>query len=171
LPALPKRHPGFYRCQAPRQQRREGWQAGDHAGTTAEDAGGKERKEAMSKPKKWDTMTPEEREAWMVKKRDHARKWRAANPEKCRESCRNSRAANPEKKRENDRRWRAENPKKRRGHSRKWRDENPEKSREIDRKCKSKSKTQTAADQFFIMAGAAEALKQITNENDTDITK
>ena len=85
----------------------------------------------MAKPKKWDTMTPGEQEAWRVKVREYDRKWQAANPEKMREF------------------------------KRKWSDANPEKVREKDRKLYRKTRQQSAADQFFIMAGAAEQLTKL----------
>jgi len=85
----------------------------------------------MAKPAKWDSMTPGEQEAWLVKKRESARKHYESNPEKARKA------------------------------KRKYRAENLEKQRESDRKSKQKAKQQTAADQFFIMAGAAEQLTKL----------
>ena len=100
----------------------------------------------MAKPAKWDSMTPSEQEAWRVRKRESNRKHRKANPEK-------------ERKRE--RKWREANPEKLREHFRKHYEANPEKCRESSRKCRQKTRQQSAADQFFIMAGAAEQLTKL----------
>ncbi len=51
--------------------------------------------------------------------RAHIRKWRAANPEKCRARGRKDYASNPEKHRECSRKWRVANPERCREHSRK----------------------------------------------------
>ena len=108
----------------------------------------------MAKPKNWDSMTPSEQEAWLLRKREQClnrvRKYREANREKVREADRKSYKANPNKKRE---------------HSRKWEKANPEKAREACRKrvikFRQKSRQQTAADQFFILAGAAESISKL----------
>ena len=63
--------------------------------------------------------------------------------------------------RESQRKYRVANPEKVREKERKYRAENPEKRRESDRKTKQKTKNQSAADQFFIMAGAAEQLTKL----------
>jgi len=89
----------------------------------------------MAKFAKWDNMTPDEQEAWREKQREHVRKWRKANPEKAREKYRKC--------------------------ARKWREANPEKQRELKRKTYRKTRQQSAADQFFIMAGAAEQLTKL----------
>jgi hypothetical protein len=112
----------------------------------------------MAKPAKWDSMTPSEQEAWRVRKRESNRKHRKANPEK-------------ERKRE--RKWREANPEKLREHFRKYREANREKRRESSLKSYCKSRQQTAADQFFILAGAAESisklkLKSESHENNTN---
>ena len=85
----------------------------------------------MSKPKTWDVMTPEQQEAWREKDRERNRKWREANPEKVRER------------------------------KRKYHEANLEKVRERKRKYREKNRNQAAADQFFIMAGAAEQISKI----------
>lgn len=83
------------------------------------------------KPKNWDLLSSVEQEAWRVKNREANRKWREVNPEKARES------------------------------QRKYHEANPEKKREQSLKSYYKAKQQTAADQFFIMAGAAEQLTKL----------
>ena len=67
-------------------------------------------------------------------KREYYRRYRAANPEKCRERNRKYHAANLEKERERHRKWDAENAEKARERSRKWYAANPEKARERSRK-------------------------------------
>ena len=67
-------------------------------------------------------------------KREYYRRYRAANPEKCRERNRKYHAANLEKERERHRKWDAANPEKARERSRKWREANLEKHRELCRK-------------------------------------
>ena len=109
-----------------------------------------------SKPKNWDSLSPVEQNAWRVRVRESDRKWREANPEKARESVRKYREANPEKKRKTDH---------------KYRKANLEKVRESNCKTKQKAKNQSAADQFFIMAGAAEQLTKLkpkSYENNTN---
>lgn len=69
--------------------------------------------------------------------------------------------ANPEKTRERNRKWRETNTEKYRESSRKWQAANPEKASEANRKSYYKTRQQTAADQFFIMAGAAEQLTKL----------
>lgn len=208
MPALSAGHSRFGRRKAPRGEGRTEVASQDHPRATGEVAGGKESekgKAAMSKPKKWPTMTPEEQEAWLERRRESRRKWQVKNPEKVREKkrkwndankeknreqsrnyreanpervietarkwrsknkekvreySRKRRAANPEKVLEYDRKRRASNPEKFREKWRKYREENLEKARETDRKRFKKSADQVAADQFFLMTGAAE---QITN--------
>lgn len=130
----------------------------------------------MAKPAKWDSMTPSEQEAWREKQREHVRKWRKDNHEKHLESKRKRYEANPEKQREQNRKWREANPEKERESrreqyaansekvresNRKWSEANPEKRREINLKSYYKTRQQTAADQFFILAGAAESISKI----------
>lgn len=115
----------------------------------------------MYKPKNWDLLSPVEQEAWRERKREYVRKWHAANPEKVREYKRKWEAANPKKMREKKRKWREANPKKAREAQRKYRNANPEKDQERCRKRYHKTRQQTAADQFFIMAGAAEQLTKL----------
>jgi hypothetical protein len=100
----------------------------------------------MNKPKNWDLLSPVEQEAWRVRDRESARKRYESNREKYREKCRKWREANPEKLRE---------------HFRKYREANREKRRESSLKSYCKSRQQTAADQFFILAGAAEQLTKL----------
>lgn len=105
----------------------------------------------MAKPK---NMTAEQEAAWRREKyREAYHKWRAKNPEKRREADRNRYAANAKKRRESQRNWAALNP---------------EKRREYERKSRNKSCNQSAADQFFVMAGAAEQISKITNTNNTN---
>ena len=119
----------------------------------------------MAKPAKWDSMTPSEQEAWREKNQKACRKWYAANREKVRKSSRKWQAANPGKKREFDRKYREANLDKRRKNASRYREANLEKVREYNRKrmIKSRQKTlqQTAADQFFIFAGAAESISKL----------
>lgn len=51
----------------------------------------------MSKPKKWDTMTLDEQEAWKINRRASRNKYRLNNLEKCRENDRRRRLENPER--------------------------------------------------------------------------
>ena len=115
----------------------------------------------MSKPKNWDALSHVEQEAWRDKKRESERKWREANPEKMREQARKWYLANCEKHLELSRKWREANPEKKQERNRKWREANPEKARESGRKSYYETRQQTAADQFFIMAGAAEQLTKL----------
>jgi hypothetical protein len=100
----------------------------------------------MAKPAKWDSMTPEAQEVWRVRKRELDRKWHEANPEKVRGKSRKYYEANREKQREKDR---------------KYYEANPEKMREQSLKSYQKAKQQSAADQFFILAGAAESISKL----------
>ena len=100
----------------------------------------------MYKPKNWDALSPVEQEAWRVKDRESCRKYYEANREKKLKKRRKYREANREKLRE---RWH------------KHYAANPEKQRESARKAAKKAKQQAAADQFFIMAGAAEQLTKL----------
>ena len=109
---------------------------------------------AMSKPKSWDSMTPEAQEAWKQKELEWKRKYRAENPEKIIKYQRTY-------QRKYQREYRAENPEKIRERERKYRAENPEKIREWKRKYSN----QKAADQFFILAGAAESLTNLITKN------
>ena len=51
----------------------------------------------MSKPKKWDTMTPEEQIAWKANRRRLQNNYRLKNLERCRENDRQRRLRNPER--------------------------------------------------------------------------
>ena len=99
------------------------------------------------------------------KMREQSRKNYAANPQKfcikAREKYRICHAANPEKFREMDRKRRSSNIDKFRQRYRKYRVTNRDKIREKDRKKYAKKINQAAADQFFIMAGAAESISQL----------
>ena len=106
-------------------------------------------------------MTPSEQEAWRAKGRESNRKYRAENPEKTRELGRKYYEANREKRRESVRKWLEANSEKQRESARKHYAANSEKQRESARKAAKKAKQQTAADQFFIMAGAAEQLTKL----------
>lgn len=81
--------------------------------------------------------------------------------QKSREACRKCIAANPQKYREIRKKWRDSNPEKNSEINRKWREENREEYREARRKSFKKKRKQAAADQFFIMAGAAESISQL----------
>ena len=100
----------------------------------------------MSKPKNWDALSPVEQEAWRVKEREKDHKWREANRER---------------KREKDRKYYEANPEKYREAVRKYYEANFEKLRGKSLKSYYKTLQQTAADQFFIMAGAAEQLTKL----------
>ena len=84
----------------------------------------------MSKPKSFDSWTLEKQKEWKEKKAEQHRKWYEENREK---------------KAEKDRKWHEANREKRAEQHRKWYEE---------------KKHQSAADQFFIMAGAAEQISQ-----------
>ena len=115
----------------------------------------------MYKPKNWDALSPVEQEAWRVKDRESCRKYYEANREKKLEKRRKYREANREKLRERWHKHYAANPEKQRESARKHYAANPEKQRESARKAAKKAKQQAAADQFFIMAGAAEQLTKL----------
>jgi len=51
----------------------------------------------MSKPKKWDTMTEAEQEAWKVNRRISKKNYRLKNLEKCRENDRQRRLREPDR--------------------------------------------------------------------------
>lgn len=104
----------------------------------------------MSKPK---NMTPDQESAWREKERERQRGL-----------SRKRRAANPDKAREKDRKWRAANTEKAREVIRKWYAANIEKAREKALKRYAAKSSQSAADQFFIMAGAAELLTKLSHE-------
>ena len=91
-------------------------------------------------------MTPEAQEAWREMRRKSAAKYRETNLEKGRDYSRKWREANLEKAREI---------------YRKWREENPKKAREACRKTYCKLRQKAAADQFFILAGAAESISKL----------
>jgi hypothetical protein len=110
----------------------------------------------MSKPIKWDQMTEFERKKWREKRAEHQRKYRENNSGKPPEYYRKYRENNKEKRSESDR---------------KYRENNRDKILEYYRKYRENNKQQSAADQFFIMAGAAEQISQtlteIQNETNT----
>ena len=99
-----------------------------------------------SKPKNWDALSTVEQEAWQAKQRGKDRKYYEANRER---------------KREKDRKYYEANPEKQREQKRKYREANREKLRKKSLKSYYKTLQQTAADQFFIMAGAAEQLTKL----------
>ena len=111
----------------------------------------------MAKPKSFDSWTPEKQEEWREGNKQRQRKYRAANREKIVESWRKYHAANREKITERQRKYRAENRKEVEESYRKYHAKNREKCAE---KCR-KHRNQKAADQFFIMAGAAEQLSKL----------
>jgi len=100
----------------------------------------------MAKPKAFDSWTPEQQDAWRVKEREYRRKLHAANREKVAEYQRKYRAANREKFAEYHRKRRAANA---------------EKFAEYDRKRRAAARQQDAADQFFVMAGAAQQISEV----------
>jgi len=144
----------------------------------------------MSRPKAFNTWTPEQQEDWLEKRREYLRKWAAANrkknPEKVADNQRKWRASNPEKVTEGERKWRASNPEKvaesQRKHyaanvekfaekQRKYRAANPEKVTDKQRKYREANpnyyrkyraaiRQQDAADQFFVMVGAAQQISE-----------
>ena len=115
----------------------------------------------MRKPKNWDLLSPIEQEAWRVKRREADRKQYEANREKHYKKCNKWRAANRERVQECVRKYREANREKRREQDRKYYAENPGKEIKRVYKAKQKAKNQSAADQFFIMAGAAEQLTKL----------
>ena len=134
----------------------------------------------MSKPKKWDSMTTEEQESWMENKRKICRKWRKENPQRNRDLNNKWKRENPNKVRDSVYKWMAKNPEKVKSYKksqaalernrefektylivrRKKREENPLNRREIERKSREKLRNQAAADQFFILAGAAQTITE-----------
>jgi hypothetical protein len=120
--------------------------------------------QAMAKPKSFDTWLPEKQEEWREKERERVRKWREVNPEKERERARKWREANPEKERERRRKRYEANSEKEREYVRKRYAVNSEKQREYFRKRYAASTQQSAADQFFVMAAAAQELTQFSTD-------
>jgi hypothetical protein len=118
---------------------------------------------AMTKPKSFDSWAPEKQEEWRERERECARKWFAANREKAAQYWSKYRTANREKRVEKNRKYRAENREKILEKNRKYKAENREKMLEYFKKYRN----QKAADQFFIMAGAAEQLSKL-QPNQTD---
>ena len=114
-----------------------------------------------SKPKNWDALSTVEQEAWQAKQRGKDRKYYEANRERKREKDRKYYEANPEKQRERKLKYYEANPEKQREQKRKYREANREKLRKKSLKSYYKTLQQTAADQFFIMAGAAEQLTKL----------
>ncbi len=107
LPALQKGHSRRHGCETPRGQGRKGGQTDDHASTAEQDAGGEESEKegAVSKPKKWDLMKPEDQEAWMEKRRNIARKYCEKNAEKIKSLKRKHYLKNKEKNKERGKEW------------------------------------------------------------------
>jgi hypothetical protein len=94
-----------------------------------------------SKPKNWEELSEDEREAWRVKDRERRRKWRECNPEKVAESMR------------------------------KYREANPDRISMINRKHHAKIRTQADADRFFQLMGAAEELTKIIKQRKDEQTE
>jgi hypothetical protein len=92
----------------------------------------------MSKPKAFNTLTPEQQQAWSEKRRECNRKYRAANLEKLREKRRKWQAANLEEILDKARKWQAANREKVREYKRLWsksdRAKNPDKHRKLKEK-------------------------------------
>ncbi len=85
----------------------------------------------MAKPKAFDTWPAEKQEEWRDKVREQSRKHYEANAGKVRERIR------------------------------KYREANADKVRERKRKHRAIARTQSAADQFFILAAASEQLSKL----------
>jgi hypothetical protein len=88
----------------------------------------------MGKPKKWDAMSEEAREAWRVKGREFQRKYHEANREKVLEQ------------------------------QRKYDEANREKKLERMRKHYTKRRTQADADRFFQLMNAANEITKAISE-------
>ena len=119
----------------------------------------------MYKPKNWDLLSHVEQEAWREKKREASRKHYAANTKKVLEAgrkwCKENREKKREISRESQRKRYEANREKLKEYARKYYKANHEKRRKSDRKTKQKTRQQTAADQFFILAGAAESISKL----------
>jgi len=134
------------------------------------------RDKILDLSRKWRAANPEKvkhlRRKWRDENKEKIleleRKRKAANPERFREKDRKWASENKQKVAENSRRWRAANPEKAREVSRKYRESNPEKVLEKHRKHRERKRNQSAADQFFIMAGAAEAIKDTLNNTNQE---
>lgn len=119
----------------------------------------------MAKPK---NMTAEQEAAWKERNRQRVKDWQKANPDKKRQNQNEWAKNNPESNRERQRRFYAKNRERILGKHREYRESNLTKSRARVNKSMCKRKTQTASDQFFIMAGAAEQISKITNNTNTN---
>jgi hypothetical protein len=125
----------------------------------------------MARPKNWDTLSKDEREAWLVKVREYQRKWREANREKSAEHARKYYEANREKELEHARKYYEANREKALESTRKWRENNPKKIAETNRKHYAKLRTQADADRFFQLMGAAEELTKIIKQRKDEQTE
>jgi len=137
----------------------------------------------MSWPKAFDSWTPEQKDAWREKIAEYRCKYEAANRKKIAERQRKRYKANREKIAEYQRKYRAANAEKlaerqRQRYeanrekmvkrSRKYQAANREKLAEYRRNWKAATRQQAAADQFFVMAGAAQQISEtISNHNKT----
>ena len=119
----------------------------------------------MSKPK---DMTPEQEEEWKQRNRKRVKDWQIANPDRKRQSQRTWAKQNPEDNKERQRRFYQRNRERLLEKHKKYRESNRNKSRSCVNKSMNKAKMQKASDQFFIMAGAAEQLSNLTKPTPTE---
>jgi len=124
-----------------------------------------------SKPKNWDELSDDAREAWRVKDRDRMRKWREANPERKAKNARKYHEANRDKIAERNRKYREANHEKDLEQKRKSYEANREKVLEYMRKQYTKRRTQADADRFFQLMGAAEELTKIIKQRKDEQTE
>jgi hypothetical protein len=117
----------------------------------------------MTKPKSFGTWTTEKQEEWREKQREIQRQSYQRNPQKAHKNCARWRKNNPEKLREIKESWRKLNTDKINRSRYFKRMECPE----IKKQENLRYRNQKAADQFFIMAGAAEQLSKL-QPNQTD---
>jgi hypothetical protein len=125
----------------------------------------------MAKPKNWDAMSEDERDAWRVKGRESQRKYREANCEKISEKSRKYREDNREKLAEYFRKYREANREKVVEYEREYREANRQELAEWQRKHYTKRRTQADADRFFQMMGAAEELTKIIKQRKDEQTE
>jgi len=125
----------------------------------------------MPRPKNWEELSDEARDAWRAKRREYDRKWRETNPEKILEKQRKYSEVNREKELKRKRNYREANPDKVAEYHRKWQKANREKFAGYHRKHYAKRRTQADADRFFQLMGAAEELTKIIKQRKDEQTE
>ena len=118
----------------------------------------------MGRPKNWDELSEDAREAWRVKRSQQQRKYYETNREEIAEQKREYYEANREKALERHRKYQKANREKVLERKRKWQQENREELAEYHRKHYAKLRTQADADRFFQLMNAANEIKKAISE-------